>query len=340
MQPYSPSIQSVFILDLVALLNLSLQAFSQADNATINVLDHRAATYEKLGNLQAALADGRRMIRLSKTSCVGYLRTGKILLLLKENKKARDIYDLGCRNTNSSDPHYEAPLLAKIPEVRKLVLKNLQGLDAISSPDVVAMTHLEELRLRDCYGILYPQALPSLRILRVCGHRVLIQPSSHSEIPGYRGPSLVELTLKDNHFSDMLLISRLLGSRSGTLRTLKISGCNRVNLSWLLVKIMQRGALDEVVDLDLGATDVTDQAIEISTPTLRNLRCISLDRTNVTGIAVKALILKPGTKLEYLGISECDRISADAVEFARKQPGLTLKSGSNSDAKGRKVRYG
>lgn len=234
----------------------------------------------------------------------------------------------------------QAPLLAKIPEVRKLVLKNLQGLDAISSPDVVAMTHLEELRLRDCYGILYPQALPSLRILRVCGHRVLIQPSSHSEIPGYRGPSLVELTLKDNHFSDMLLISRLLGSRSGTLRTLKISGCNRVNLSWLLVKIMQRGALDEVVDLDLGATDVTDQAIEISTPTLRNLRCISLDRTNVTGIAVKALILKPGTKLEYLGISECDRISADAVEFARKQPGLTLKSGSNSDAKGRKVRYG
>ncbi|KAL8763886.1 MAG: hypothetical protein Q9194_007233 [Teloschistes cf. exilis] len=233
-----------------------------------------------------------------------------------------------------------APLLAKIPEVRKLILKNLQGLDGISSPNLTAMTHLEELRLRDCYGILYPQALPSLRILRVCGHRVLIQPSSHGEIPGYRGPSLVELTVKDNHFSEILLITRLLGSRNGTLRTLKISGCNRVNLSWLLVKIMQRGALDEVVDLDLSATDVTDHAIEISTPILRKLRCISLDRTNVTGIAVKALILKPGTKLEYLGISECDRISADAVEFARKQPGLTLKSGSNSNAKGRKVRYG
>lgn len=44
--------------------------------------------------------------------CKGYLRTGKILLLLKENKKARDIYDLGCRVTNSSDPHHEVRFLA------------------------------------------------------------------------------------------------------------------------------------------------------------------------------------------------------------------------------------
>lgn len=70
MQLYSPSIQSVLTPDFLALLKSSFQALSQADEATINVLDLRAATYEKLGNLQAALADGRRMIRLSKTSCV------------------------------------------------------------------------------------------------------------------------------------------------------------------------------------------------------------------------------------------------------------------------------
>lgn len=46
--------------------------------------------------------------------CKGYLRTGKILLLLKENKKAREVYDLGCRVTLSNDSHYEVCLLASL----------------------------------------------------------------------------------------------------------------------------------------------------------------------------------------------------------------------------------
>lgn len=209
----------------------------------------------------------------------------------------------------------------------------------MSSPSLTTMTHLEELRLRNCFGALYPQALPSLRILQVCGHGVFIQKPTHSDTPDCEGPSLVELIVRDNRVIDAPFITRLLGPRAGKLRTLNISGCHRVNLS-CLIKSVPEGVLDEVVDLDLSATHVTDEAIETLTPTLRKLRYISLDTTNITGIAVKALILKPGAKLEYLSISECDRISADAMAFARRQTGLTLRSGSISAANGRKVRYG
>lgn len=102
------------------------QALEQANEIAVNILDNRAATYEKLGDLQAALRDARRMISLKKTSCAvsfqeernsritrvrysddskAYLRTGKILQLLGEDRKALDIYEHGSRILPSSDPN-------------------------------------------------------------------------------------------------------------------------------------------------------------------------------------------------------------------------------------------
>ncbi|KAL8950280.1 MAG: hypothetical protein Q9222_003684 [Ikaeria aurantiellina] len=73
----------------------------------ISVLDSRAATFEKLGDLQAALKDGRRMITDYKQSSNGYLRTGKILQLLDKDSVALGIYNYGFRNVPSSDPQYQ-----------------------------------------------------------------------------------------------------------------------------------------------------------------------------------------------------------------------------------------
>lgn len=48
--------------------HLTSQAINRSDRASISALDNRAATYIKLGDLQAALRDAKRMIDLEKSS--------------------------------------------------------------------------------------------------------------------------------------------------------------------------------------------------------------------------------------------------------------------------------
>lgn len=81
------------------------KAISQDAKAPVAVLDNRAATYTKLGNLRAALNDGRQMIQQEKTKCSGYLRTGKILQLLGNHQMALDLYEMGTRKVLCSDPN-------------------------------------------------------------------------------------------------------------------------------------------------------------------------------------------------------------------------------------------
>ena len=100
------------------------QAISQDAKAPVAVLDNRAATYSKLGNLRAALNDGRQMIQQEKSNCSvlqkhqstianfliffqGYLRTGKILQLQGNHKMALDLYEMGTRKVPFDDPNFK-----------------------------------------------------------------------------------------------------------------------------------------------------------------------------------------------------------------------------------------
>lgn len=47
---------------------LTLQAINRSDRASTGALDNRAATYTKLGDLQAALRDAKRMIDVDKSA--------------------------------------------------------------------------------------------------------------------------------------------------------------------------------------------------------------------------------------------------------------------------------
>ncbi|KAL8989395.1 MAG: hypothetical protein Q9177_001708 [Variospora cf. flavescens] len=91
----------------------------------IDVLDNRAATYEKLGDLHAALKDGRRMITDHKTSCAGYLRTGKILQLLGKPTTALGIYQYGLRNVSPDDPNFKVRVCLLILYHHMLTLSKL-----------------------------------------------------------------------------------------------------------------------------------------------------------------------------------------------------------------------
>ncbi|KAG5517876.1 hypothetical protein PMAC_000330 [Pneumocystis sp. 'macacae'] len=83
----------------------ALRLFSMAlqQNKTLNLLDGRAATFEKIGKYRNALKDSYRMIRLYPCNAEGYLRAGKILRLMNNCNKAIYIYKLGikCSSCNS-----------------------------------------------------------------------------------------------------------------------------------------------------------------------------------------------------------------------------------------------
>ncbi|CAG8653032.1 13729_t:CDS:2, partial [Acaulospora morrowiae] len=74
----------------------------------IQLHDCRAATCEKLGQLNEARQDAETMLRLDKSSAKGYLRAGKLYRLLNLHDKAREIYKLGITNVPENDPLYEA----------------------------------------------------------------------------------------------------------------------------------------------------------------------------------------------------------------------------------------
>lgn len=63
----------------------ALDAFTEgietSDIPEIGLLDNRAATYEKLDNLEAALLDGKRLIQLEKQD----VRVSLLLLLVVSN---------------------------------------------------------------------------------------------------------------------------------------------------------------------------------------------------------------------------------------------------------------
>lgn len=65
------------------------------DDAPVEIFDHRAAAYAKLGDFRRALRDGEHIMRSEKCKAIGYLRTGQILQKMSNVEKALRIYQYG-----------------------------------------------------------------------------------------------------------------------------------------------------------------------------------------------------------------------------------------------------
>lgn len=80
----------------------ALVAFTEAvkistGHLLLTALNHRAATFEKLDQLQSALKDAKEMLELKPELSKGYLRCGKVLQLKGEHELALKIYQRGLR---------------------------------------------------------------------------------------------------------------------------------------------------------------------------------------------------------------------------------------------------
>ncbi|KAI4148317.1 MAG: hypothetical protein L6R39_002812 [Caloplaca ligustica] len=375
---------------------------AQEREPSLDVLDNRAATYEKLGDLHAALKDGRRMVSDYKSSCTGYLRTGKILQLLGKDTTALGIYQYGLRNVPPSDTDFKIlrqmhdglsrscifgkakdplavlpaeiaemvlsyfdfrqivslarvsrtwqayltsmpslwteldfsaattgitsssqdPLLEKLPELRELSLANWRSHTPIPTPGKLEMGHLQKVTLENFRGEISLQSLPSLRSveLRECSY-LLKQFSTFGVKPDLRVLGLSKFSISYAELEPKLLL-QLIGSKVDDLKELRLRHCCTLE-ECDLAKMVDMGYFDQLVDLDLCGTRVTDSIIEKLAPRAQQLQRINLATTSVTGISVKTLALKP-----------------DAVAWARSTKGLIVRTGVSITKDGKNFRNG
>ncbi|KAJ4375449.1 hypothetical protein N0V86_006980 [Didymella sp. IMI 355093] len=89
--------------------NKALQTFNEAIDAspTFSLHDHRAACYDKLGDYDAAVRDGRAMIKLDKQDVRGYLRTTSVLEKSGKPEIALGIYKYGMKHVPVDDKNFK-----------------------------------------------------------------------------------------------------------------------------------------------------------------------------------------------------------------------------------------
>jgi F-box/TPR repeat protein Pof3 len=87
----------------------ALEIFSNGIEAspTLGLHDRRAACYDKLGDYNAAVKDGRAMIKLDKQDVRGYLRTASVLEKMEKPETALGIYKYGMKNVPVEDKNFK-----------------------------------------------------------------------------------------------------------------------------------------------------------------------------------------------------------------------------------------
>ncbi|KAG0369431.1 hypothetical protein BGX24_002422 [Mortierella sp. AD032] len=150
-------VETVPVNDLV---QLARSAFSQKDFAAalqfltralavvpkdINLLDSRAASLEKLGQLDKALDDAKTMIRTFPQNPKGYLRAGKTLRLQQNVKAATKLYVAGAERCTKGSKDYEtlermaAEMTVKLEELVKRETRILDPMDRLPFELIMAI---------------------------------------------------------------------------------------------------------------------------------------------------------------------------------------------------------
>ena len=108
----------------------------------------------------------------------------------------------------------------------------------------------------------------------------------------------------------------LLQQSKSRLRIFNVTGCNQLTVEDLN-RLVLEGFLDETIDLRLASTAVKDETLQLLAKNLHRIKTLNLSNTEITGIGIKALALKPHGRLENLALRWCNLVSVDAVDFAK-----------------------
>lgn len=110
----------------------------------------------------------------------------------------------------------------------------------------------------------------------------------------------------------------LLNPSKGKLKELDISGCGGIDKT-AVDTLITGEYLDGIEDLNLSKLDIDDSVAEALARSAPKLKRLDLSSTDITGVGVKALALKPQSTFAELTINSCVGVSIDAVEFAKSK---------------------
>lgn len=235
---------------------------------------------------------------------------------------------------------FQNGLLRFIPHIRNLSLQNWEFSDTALTPDFSYLAELEDLMLVKFESEGFPRLPSSIISLDLSDSDRLVRPSAVGPLPSEMKPfpKLARLLLPRLYHLKPAFLEVLLRENQNKLRALNIASCLQITLSeihWLIGS----GKLVHIVELTLNTPDFSDEDATTLANQCHDLRVVDFSETSITGIGVKALVLKPGSRLDRLTLRSCQHMSNDAIEFAQSAGVEVIRCMStHPEVKAKKVR--
>ncbi|KAG0309610.1 hypothetical protein BGZ98_000496 [Dissophora globulifera] len=292
----------------------------------INLLDSRAASLEKIGRWEDALADAKSMIRNQPQNPKGYLRAGKVLRLQQNFKSSAKIFIAGAERCDKESKEYEAlvriatDMRTKVDEIAKAWIpsalaaiterhwRETRVLDPMERlPFELVMVVFDSLSFTErvrCL-IISKRWMAYLGSVRHFWHSIDLAKRIPSPVRTPRH-ALYLPALPDQEPNNKVTNKTVLSLVKYTPPKVLRLGCAQQVSSGLLTQLskMKRTTALETISLRTN-TKIFEQELSLFWSTTPNLRCVDLHGCpGVTDTVVNSL-LDRCPLLEELDISEC-----------------------------------
>ena len=186
--------------------------------------------------------------------------------------------------------------------------------------DFSTLTKLQHLDLAAFDAADFPLLPPSIQTLNIPGWYdcAFASDISQAHISEAKLKMLTSLSVSSPSDLSVTDLCTLLDPNKGNLTRLDIGYFSGLG-SAEVITLVECGYLENVVELRMISLRIDDSVAAMLAKRSHKLRSLDLRLTRVTGVGVKALVLKNGCKLERLGLNHCQSVGIDAVEWARKQ---------------------
>ena len=209
-----------------------------------------------------------------------------------------------------------------ISNIRDLRFQRWSGSSYSIAPtvDFSTLTKLQNLDLAAFDAAVFPLLPPSIQTLNIPGWYdcAFTSDISQAHISEAKLKMLTSFSVGSPSDLTMTDLCTLLDPNKGNLTSLDISYFTGLG-SDEIISLVECGYLENIIELKVMCLRIDDRVATILANRLHRLRFLDLGLTRVTGVGVKALVLKNGCKLERLGLNHCQSVGIDAVEWARAQ---------------------
>ncbi|MCJ1476412.1 hypothetical protein MMC13_005078 [Lambiella insularis] len=226
------------------------------------------------------------------------------------------------------------------PNLHELSLSTRSSGSPRIASDFSSLTQLRILSLTDIDILTFPCLPHSLRSLTMVKAWGIGSRSALNDAYMARNDfsALTHLTVSAARFLLPEAVTALIGSGKNKLQKLDLRDHDsRLGIAALI----SEGHLSEVEELRLSDVDLSDQLAELIARSCPRLKSFDASyNLKLTGVGVKALVLKEGEALKRLELDHCAGVGIDAVEFARAKGVVVGFTFPDNLKYGRRLRMG